>query len=129
VVPAIRKAHDLRMRGIAARIVQLAERARSGALLPDETAPGTFTISNNGSAGSVLTAPIIVQPQVAILSTDAVVRRVVPVDLDGGESLAVHNVGNLALSWDHRALDGAYAARFLQAVKQIIEERNWMSEL
>jgi pyruvate dehydrogenase E2 component (dihydrolipoamide acetyltransferase) len=77
----------------------------------------------------VLTAPIIVQPQVAILSTDAIVRRVVPIRTDDGEVLAVHNVGNLALSWDHRAMDGAYAARFLATVKNVLEHRDWNTEL
>ncbi|MCU1655841.1 MAG: dihydrolipoamide acyltransferase [Pseudonocardiales bacterium] len=129
VVPVIKRAHDRRMAAVARDISTLAERARTGALTADESAPGTFTITNNGSAGSVLTAPIIVQPQVAILSTDAIVRRVVPIPTDDGELLAVHNVGNLALSWDHRAMDGAYAARFLTAVKNVLERRDWNTEL
>jgi 2-oxoglutarate dehydrogenase E2 component (dihydrolipoamide succinyltransferase) len=129
VVPVIKRAHDRRMAAVASDISRLAERARSGTLTADETAPGTFTITNNGSAGSVLTAPIIVQPQVAILSTDAVVRRVVPIRTADGELLAVHNVGNLALSWDHRAMDGVYAARFLTAVKNVLEHRDWNAEL
>jgi pyruvate dehydrogenase E2 component (dihydrolipoamide acetyltransferase) len=129
VVPVIKRAHDRRMAAVARDISTLAERARTGTLTADESAPGTFTITNNGSAGSVLTAPIIVQPQVAILSTDAIVRRVVPIRTDDGELLAVHNVGNLALSWDHRAMDGAYAARFLAAVKHVLEHRDWNTEL
>jgi 2-oxoglutarate dehydrogenase E2 component (dihydrolipoamide succinyltransferase) len=129
VVPVIRRAHDRRMAAIARDISTLAERARTGTLTADESAPGTFTVTNNGSAGSVLTAPIIVQPQVAILSTDAIVRRVVPIRTDDGEVLAVHNVGNLALSWDHRAMDGAYAARFLAAIKHVLEHRDWNTEL
>jgi 2-oxoglutarate dehydrogenase E2 component (dihydrolipoamide succinyltransferase) len=129
VVPVIKRAHDRRMAAVARDISTIAERARSGTLTADESAPGTFTITNNGSAGSVLTAPIIVQPQVAILSTDAIVRRVVPIRTDDGELLAVHNVGNLALSWDHRAMDGAYAARFLTAVKNVLEHRDWNTEL
>jgi pyruvate dehydrogenase E2 component (dihydrolipoamide acetyltransferase) len=129
VVPVIKRAHDRRMAAIARDISTLAERARTGTLTADESAPGTFTVTNNGSAGSVLTMPIIVQPQVAILSTDAIVRRVVPIRTDDGEVLVVHNVGNLALSWDHRAMDGAYAARFLAAIKHVLEHRNWNTEL
>ena len=87
-------------------------------------------MSNNGSAGSVLTAPIINQPQVAILSTDAIVRRPVAVALpDGSEGIAVHPVGNLAMSWDHRAFDGAYAANFLLRIKTVLETRDWEAEL
>jgi 2-oxoglutarate dehydrogenase E2 component (dihydrolipoamide succinyltransferase) len=78
----------------------------------------------------VLTAAIINQPQVAIVSTDAIVRRPVVVDLpDGGEGIGIHSVGNLAMSWDHRAFDGAYAAGFLVRVKEILETRDWEAEL
>ena len=88
------------------------------------------TLTNNGSAGSVLTAAVINQPQVAIISTDAIVRRPVVVDLpDGSEGIAIHAVGNLAMSWDHRAFDGAYAAGFLKKVKAILETRDWDAEL
>ena len=74
--------------------------------------------------------PIINQPQVAILSTDAIVRKPVVVDTaDGGEAIAIHPVGNLAMSWDHRAFDGAYAAGFLERVKEILETRDWSAEL
>jgi 2-oxoglutarate dehydrogenase E2 component (dihydrolipoamide succinyltransferase) len=99
-------------------------------LSPDEIQGGTFTISNNGSAGSVLTMPIINQPQVAILSTDAIVRKpVVVTAADGSESIAIHPVGNLSMSWDHRAFDGAYSGRFLARVKQILESQDWSAEL
>ena len=115
-MPVIRDAEDLRLRAIARHINDLAARARTKKLMPDEISGGTFTISNNGSAGSVLTMPIINQPQVAILSTDAITRKPVVVPTtDGGEAIAVHPVGNLAMAWDHRAFDGAYAAGFLQA--------------
>jgi 2-oxoglutarate dehydrogenase E2 component (dihydrolipoamide succinyltransferase) len=98
--------------------------------MPDEIVGGTFTITNNGSAGSVLTMAIINQPQVAILSTDAVVRKpVVVADPHGGESIAIHPVGNLAMSWDHRAFDGAYAANFLVRIKEILQTRDWSTEL
>ena len=130
IVPVIRGADGKRLRAIAREIHDLAARARNRKLSPDEISGGTFTISNNGSAGSVLTAAIINQPQVAIVSTDAIKRRPVVVDLPGGgESIAIHSVGNLAMSWDHRAFDGVYAAHFLVKVKTILETRDWGAEL
>ena len=130
LVPVVRSAETKRLRAIAREINDLASRARSRKLSPDEISGGTFTISNNGSAGSVLTMPIINQPQVAILSTDAIVRKPVVATLpDGGEAIVIHPVGHLAMSWDHRAFDGAYAAGFLSRVKQILETRDWGQEL
>jgi 2-oxoglutarate dehydrogenase E2 component (dihydrolipoamide succinyltransferase) len=130
LAPVIRNAETKRLRALAREISDLANRARSRKLSPDEIQGGTFTISNNGSAGSVLTMPIINQPQVGIISTDAIVRRpVVAHTADGGEAIAIHPVGNLAMSWDHRAFDGAYAAGFLKKVKQILETRDWSAEL
>ena len=130
LVPVVRNADGKRIRAIAREINDLASRARNRKLLPDEIQGGTFTISNNGSAGSVLTMPIINQPQVAILSTDAIVRKpVVVTSSDGSESIAIHPVGNLSMSWDHRAFDGAYAGRFLARVKQILETQDWSAEL
>jgi 2-oxoglutarate dehydrogenase E2 component (dihydrolipoamide succinyltransferase) len=130
LVPVIRDADTKRLRAIAREISDLAARAKARKLSPDEIQGGTFTVSNNGSAGSVLTAPIINQPQVAILSTDAIVRRPVAVALpDRSEGIAVHPVGNLAMSWDHRAFDGAYAANFLLRIKTVLETRDWEAEL
>ena len=130
LVPVVRNADGKRIRAIAREINDLASRARNRKLLPDEIQGGTFTISNNGSAGSVLTMPIINQPQVAILSTDAIVRKpVVVTAADGSESIAIHPVGNLSRSWDHRAFDGAYSGRFLARVKQILESQDWSAEL
>ncbi len=130
LVPLVRSAETKRLRAIAGEINDLAGRAKSRKLRPDEISGGTFTISNNGSAGSVLTMAIINQPQVAILSTDAIVRKPVVVPLaGGGEGIAIHPVGNLAMSWDHRAFDGAYAAGFLVKVKEILEHRDWNAEL
>ncbi|NDF23470.1 MAG: 2-oxo acid dehydrogenase subunit E2 [Actinobacteria bacterium] len=130
LVPVVRGAEGKRLRAIAREINDLASRARSRKLSPDEIQGGTFTISNNGSAGSVLTMAIINQPQVAIISTDAIVRKPVAVRMpDGSESIAIHPVGNLAMSWDHRAFDGAYAANFLAKVKQILETQDWSAEL
>jgi len=129
IVPIVREAEGKRLGAIAKEIHDLANRARTKKLLPDEIAGGTFTISNNGSAGSVLTFPIINQPQVAILSTDAIVRKpVVGMFPDGSEAVVIHPVGNLAMAWDHRAFDGAYAAGFLARVKEILETKDWSEE-
>lgn len=130
LVPVVRGAEGKRLRAIAREISDLANRARNRKLSPDEISGGTFTISNNGSAGSVLTMAIINQPQVAIISTDAIVRKPVAVKLpDGSESIAIHPVGNIAMSWDHRAFDGAYAANFLAKVKHVLETQDWSAEL
>ncbi|MHB1130002.1 MAG: dihydrolipoamide acetyltransferase family protein [Ilumatobacteraceae bacterium] len=130
LVPLVRSAETKRLRAIAREINDLAQRARTRKLLPDEIQGGTFTLSNNGSAGSVLTMAIINQPQVAIISTDAIVRKPVVAQLvDGSESIAIHPVGNLAMTWDHRAFDGAYAARFLARTKEILESQDWSAEL
>ena len=130
LAPVVRDADTKRLAAIASEISDLANRARTRKLSPDEISGGTFTISNNGSAGSVLTMPIINQPQVGIISTDAIVRKpVVTTGPDGGEAIAIHPVGNIAMSWDHRAFDGAYAARFLARVKEILETKDWSTEL
>jgi len=130
LVPVVRSAESKRLRAIAREINDLANRARTRKLSPDEIQGGTFTLSNNGSAGSVLTMAIINQPQVAIISTDAIVRKPVVAQLvDGSESIAIHPVGNLAMTWDHRAFDGAYAARFLSRVKEILETQDWSAEI
>lgn len=99
-------------------------------LTPDDVAGGTFTLTNPGPSGTMISAPIIHQPQVAILSTDAITRKPVVVKTaDGGEGIAIHPVGNLAMAWDHRAFDGAYAAGFLVKIKQDLETRDWSAEL
>ncbi len=130
LAPVIRDADEKRLRAISREVNDLAVRARSRQLSPMEISGGTFTITNNGSSGSVLTMPIINQPQVAILSTDAVKKKPVVIEIPGGgESIAIHPVGNLAMAWDHRAFDGAYAAHFLVKVKSILETRDWSSEV
>ncbi|MEY3640923.1 MAG: hypothetical protein RLZZ199_728, partial [Actinomycetota bacterium] len=130
LVPVVRDAETKRLRALAREISDLGTRAKNRKLTPDEIQGGTFTLSNNGSAGSVLTMAVINQPQVAIISTDAIVRKPVVVNTpDGGESIAIHPVGNLAMSWDHRAFDGAYAANFLSKIKSILETRDWTAEL
>ena len=130
LAPVIADAHERRLRAIAREISDLAGRARSRQLGPDELTGGTFTISNSGSYGTAMVIPIINQPQVAILSTDGVSRKpVVVVDEFGNETIGIHSVGNLTLSWDHRAFDGAYAAAFMSRLKEILETRDWAAEL
>ena len=130
IAPVIRNADGKRLRLIAREIHDLATRARSKQLMPDEIAGGTFTITNPGPWGTYMTLPIINQPQVAILSTDGIRKRPwVVTGPDGEDSLAIRHVGILALTWDHRAFDGAYAAAFLQAMKDEIQGRDWGAEL
>ncbi|MEZ5143541.1 MAG: dihydrolipoamide acetyltransferase family protein [Acidimicrobiales bacterium] len=130
LAPVIHEADDMRLRAIARHVNDLATRARSKQLSVDDITGGTFTLSNSGSFGSFLVLPIINQPQVAILSTDGVSRKpVVVTGADGSEAIAIHSVGLLGMSWDHRAFDGAYAAAFLAEVKHLIETRDWEAEL
>ena len=117
IVPVIRDAHELSHEGLARRIADVAERARTKRLSPDETRGGTFTITNPGRYGALLATPIINQPQVAILDLEAVVRRPVAV----GDAIAIRPMTYLCMSWDHRALDGVLAARFLSAVRDHLE--------
>ena len=118
LVPVVKDAHELSHEGIASRVKDLAERARGRRLSPDETKGGTFTITNPGRYGALLATPIINQPQVAILDLEAVVKRPVVV---AGDSIAIRPMTYLCMSWDHRALDGAYAAQFLSEVRARIE--------
>jgi pyruvate/2-oxoglutarate dehydrogenase complex dihydrolipoamide acyltransferase (E2) component len=130
MVPVVHHADTKRLRALARDVGDLAARARSRRLLPDEISGGTFTITNLGSYGTVMTFPVINQPQIAILSTDGVRKRAVVVELpDGNDAIVVHPVGILALTWDHRAVDGAYAAAFLARVRDILETRDWALEL
>ncbi|MDP1820205.1 MAG: 2-oxoglutarate dehydrogenase, E2 component, dihydrolipoamide succinyltransferase [Acidimicrobiales bacterium] len=130
MVPVVHDAETKRLRAIAREVSDLAARARSKKLAPDDISGGTFTITNPGPFGTLLTMPVINQPQVAILSTDGVKRRPVVVTLpDGSESIAIHSVGYLALGFDHRAFDGAYASAFLHRVKELLETRDWSAEL
>ena len=122
IVPVIPKAQRLSLEGIAAAIADIASRAREGKLAPDEVQGGTFTITNPGQFGAVLATPIINQPQVAILDLEAIVKRPVVLESDAGDSIAIRPMGFLPMSWDHRALDGAEAARFLGSIKARLEE-------
>ena len=129
LVPVIKDAGDLSVSGLAKKITDLSVRTRNNQLLPDELAGGTFTISNYGSAGTLLDTPIINQPQVAILGVGAIVRRPVAVsDASLGEIVAVRDMVYLSLSYDHRLVDGADAARFLGSVKARLEEGDFGAE-
>ncbi|HET9075492.1 MAG TPA: dihydrolipoamide acetyltransferase family protein [Acidimicrobiales bacterium] len=130
LVPVIHQADGKRLRALARDISGLAAKARSKRLTMDDISDGTFTITNAGPFGTFITVPVINQPQVAILSTDGVKKRPVVVEMpDGSDGIAVHPVGNLVMSWDHRAFDGAYAAAFVRAIKDILETRDWSAEL
>ena len=127
VAPVVRKVGDLSIRDLARSIHEVAGRARDRRLVPDDLAGGTFTVTNPGQYGTLFQFPIINQPQVAILSTDGVARKpAVVVDADGVETVGVRPLGILALAWDHRAFDGAYAAAFLQDLKRILETTDWV---
>jgi 2-oxoglutarate dehydrogenase E2 component (dihydrolipoamide succinyltransferase) len=122
IVPVIHQAQLVSAEGLGQRIADLARRARAGALTNDEVAGGTFTITNPGAFGAIAATPIINQPQVAILDLEAVVKRAVVVtDERGADAAAIRPIANLCMSWDHRALDGALAARFLSAVRRNVE--------
>jgi 2-oxoglutarate dehydrogenase E2 component (dihydrolipoamide succinyltransferase) len=130
IAPVIKNADGKRLRLIAREIRDLAARAKSKQLGPDEVVGGTFTITNMGPFGTTLTLPIINQPQVAILATDGIRKEAVVLEgPDGEDSIAVHHVGHLALAWDHRAFDGAYAASFLNEMRSVLETRDWEPEL
>jgi 2-oxoglutarate dehydrogenase E2 component (dihydrolipoamide succinyltransferase) len=130
LVPVVKNAGDLNIAGLARAIADLADRTRNNKIAPDDLAGGTFTITNTGSRGALFDTPIINQPQVAILGTGALVKRpVVVADEDGGETIAVRSMMYLALSYDHRIVDGADAARFLGAMKTRLEEGRFEASL
>jgi 2-oxoglutarate dehydrogenase E2 component (dihydrolipoamide succinyltransferase) len=130
IVPVIRNAGDLNLAGLSRRISDVAERTRTNKIGPDELSGGTFTLTNTGSRGALFDTPIINQPQVAILGTGAVVKRAVVVDdPDLGELILPRYMVYLALSYDHRLVDGADAARFLSAIKERLEGGNFEAEL
>jgi 2-oxoglutarate dehydrogenase E2 component (dihydrolipoamide succinyltransferase) len=130
VVPVIHDAGDLNLAGLAKRIADLADRTRNNKISPDEISGGTFTLTNTGSRGALFDTPIINQPQVGILGTGSVVKRAVVVnDPDLGEILAPRSMAYLALSYDHRLVDGADAARFLATLKERLEAGAFESDL
>ena len=130
LAPVVKNVDGKRLRQLSRDVVDIATRARSKKVTPDDLSGGTFTITNPGQYGTMMQFPIINQPQVAILSTDGVHRKpVVVTDAYGSESIAIHSVGVLALAWDHRAFDGAYAAAFLAKMREIIETTDWEAEI
>ncbi len=130
VVPVIRDAQGKTLAELAGAAADLAQRAHAKRLTADDLAGGTFTITNAGGFGTLLTGPIINQPQVGIVSTDGVTMRPVAIPTDNGEyGVAVHPMGNITMSFDHRANDGAYCSAFLAKVKQIVQTRDWSTEV
>ena len=130
LVPVVKDAGDLNMGGIARKIADVAARTRENKITPDELGGGTFTITNTGSRGALFDTPIINQPQVAILGLGAIVKRPMVVKgADGGETIAIRSMVYLALSYDHRVVDGADAARFLATLKERLEEGRFESDL
>ena len=130
LVPVIKDAGDLNIGGVARKIADVAARTRDNKISPDELSGGTFTLTNTGSRGALFDTPIINQPQVAILGLGAVVKRpVVMKGDDGGETIAIRSMVYLALSYDHRIVDGADAARFLVTLKDRLEEGRFESDL
>ena len=130
LVQVIKDAGDLNLGGVARRIVDVAARTRDNKISPDELSGGTFTITNTGSRGALFDTPILNQPQVAILGLGAIVKRpIVVADGDGGETIAIRSMVYLAISYDHRIVDGADAARFLATLKERLEEGRFESDL
>ena len=129
LVPVVRDVPAKSLPQLAREINDLAQRARKNRLKPDEVSGGTYTLSNSGVFGTLITAPIINQPQVAILSTDGVHKKPVVIESAAGDSIAIRPIGVLAQTFDHRAVDGAYSAAFLREVKTILESRDWVQAL
>jgi 2-oxoglutarate dehydrogenase E2 component (dihydrolipoamide succinyltransferase) len=128
--PVIHNAGDLSLAGLARAITDIAARARSGGLKPDELSGGTFTITNIGSQGALTDTPILVPPQAAMLGTGAIVKRPrVVVDEAGNESVGVRSICYLPLTYDHRLIDGADAGRFVTTIKNRLEEGAFEAEL
>jgi len=130
IVPVIKGADDLNIGGLARRIADLAKRTRDNKIGPDELSGGTFTVTNTGSVGALFDTPIFVPPQSAILGTGAIVKRpMVITDADGNDVIAIRSMAYLAMSYDHRNIDGADASRFLAAVKKRIEDAEFEGEV
>ena len=130
LTPVIRDAASLNIAQIAGQIADLANRTRNNQLKPDELSGGTFTLTNTGSRGALFDTPVVFLPQVAILGTGVVTKRPAVVQTaDGSESIAIRSMVYLALSYDHRLVDGADASRFLVDVKARLEEGNFTANL
>jgi len=129
VAPVIKDADQMSLQELARAIRDGSERARTNQLKPEDFTGGTYTISNSGVFGTMITAPIINQPQVAILSTDAITKKPVVIETEDGDTIGIRPVGVLAQSFDHRAIDGAYSAAFLNRVRDIIQTKDWAAVL
>ena len=130
VVVTVKGADGLRLNGLARGIREKAEKTKAGKLEPDDISGSTFTITNPGPFGSFMTAPIINVPNAAILSTDTVTKRATVITLpDGSDTIAIHHIGYLGLTWDHRAFDGSTAVLFLSRIKHNLETWAWEQEL
>jgi 2-oxoglutarate dehydrogenase E2 component (dihydrolipoamide succinyltransferase) len=130
IVPVVQAADSKDLFTLGEEIEDLAQRARTKKLKPQDVNDGTFTITNAGGDGTLFTGAIINQPQVAILSTDGITPKPVAIAReDGGYDVEVRPIGVLALSWDHRAFDGAYSAAFLRHLKTELEGRDWLAEI
>jgi 2-oxoglutarate dehydrogenase E2 component (dihydrolipoamide succinyltransferase) len=129
LTPVIRNASDLSIAELAREIADLAERTRDNRLKPDELAGGTFTVTNTGSRGALFDTPVVFLPQSAILGTGIVTKKPVVVTDNGLDAIAIRSVAFLALSYDHRIVDGADAARFLVAVKERLEAGDFRGNL
>jgi pyruvate/2-oxoglutarate dehydrogenase complex dihydrolipoamide acyltransferase (E2) component len=129
MVPVVKDAGTKSVGQLAKEIRELSDKARSKKLTPDDMTEGTYTISNSGTFGTLITAPVISQPQVAILSMDGVSKKPVVIDVDGSDAIAIRPVGVVAQSFDHRAIDGAYSAAFLHKVRECLQDRDWQVDL
>ena len=129
VAPVVRNAAGFKVSELAKQFNGLGVKAKAGTLNVDDLRGGTYTLSNPGPFGTLFTAPIINQPQVGILSMDAIKKRPLVVEAESGDSIEIRPVGILAHSFDHRAIDGAYSAAFLNKLKSIIEESDWEQEM
>ena len=128
IVPVVHHADEMTVGGLAKAIARQVEKARAGKLTPADIEGATYTITNNGSFGTLFTAPIINLPQVAVLSLDAVQKRAIVVETEQGDALAARPVAMVGQSFDHRAVDGAYSAAFLRRLKAIAESRDWAAD-
>ncbi|MDE2228113.1 MAG: 2-oxo acid dehydrogenase subunit E2 [Alphaproteobacteria bacterium] len=129
VVPVVHRAEDLNVAGLAKAIARQAEKARTGKLAPDDIAGATYSITNNGTFGTLFTMPVINAPNVAILSLDSVRKAPMVVEGPKGDSVAIRRVAMVGQSFDHRAFDGSYAGSLLRRIKEIVETRDWAAEL
>jgi 2-oxoglutarate dehydrogenase E2 component (dihydrolipoamide succinyltransferase) len=129
VVAVARDAQEQRLIPLARRLNSLAGAARERRLGVDDITGSTFTITNPGGFGTLSGSPLINPPEVAILNVDGITRRPVVVDQDGSVAVAIHHVGNLCLTWDHRAIDGAYAAGYLRRIRELLQQTDWRSHM